>query len=95
MHSITESTLEQTPLAWFENLGYQIIHSPDIAPTSHKQSGTPTLMLFSKNGCGRWPAGSTKLFAPVVFYNQTSYGRLQYIKTHLETWRKLYAPGSP
>jgi len=32
MSSITESTLEQTALAWYESLGYQILHDPDIAP---------------------------------------------------------------
>ncbi|BBL74215.1 type I restriction endonuclease subunit R [Methylomagnum ishizawai] len=30
--SLTESTLEQTTLAWFESLGYRIVHGPDIAP---------------------------------------------------------------
>ncbi len=29
---ISESLLEQTALAWFESLGYQILHGPDIAP---------------------------------------------------------------
>ena len=32
MRSITELTLEQITLSWFEDLGYQILHSPDIAP---------------------------------------------------------------
>ena len=31
MAEINESTLEQTILAWFENLGYNIEHGPDIA----------------------------------------------------------------
>gem|GEM_PF-6970326 len=29
---ISESHLEQTALSWFANLGYQILHGPDIAP---------------------------------------------------------------
>ena len=30
--SITESTVEQAALAWFESLGWRIAHGPDIAP---------------------------------------------------------------
>lgn len=30
--SLTESTVEQASLAWFESLGYAILHGPDIAP---------------------------------------------------------------
>ncbi len=29
---ISKSLLENTVLSWFENLGYQILHGPDIAP---------------------------------------------------------------
>ena len=31
MTHLTENTLEQTTLAWFENLSYNIKHGPDIA----------------------------------------------------------------
>jgi type I restriction enzyme, R subunit len=31
MTHLTEETLEQTTLAWFENLGYNIEYGPDIA----------------------------------------------------------------
>ncbi|MCD4805927.1 MAG: hypothetical protein K8R07_09695 [Desulfobacterales bacterium] len=31
MTHLTEETLEQTTLAWFENLGYEIEYGPDIA----------------------------------------------------------------
>jgi type I restriction enzyme R subunit len=30
--SLTESTVEQASLAWFESLGYAILHGPEIAP---------------------------------------------------------------
>lgn len=33
MHSITESTLKQTTLSWFEKLRYQSFHGSDIAPS--------------------------------------------------------------
>lgn len=32
MQSFTESVVEQAPLAWLENLGYAVLHGPDIAP---------------------------------------------------------------
>ena len=31
MTHLTENTLEQTTLSWFENLGYEIEYGPDIA----------------------------------------------------------------
>src|SRR5258708_7056181 len=30
--ALTESTVEQAALAWFESLGYSILHGPEIAP---------------------------------------------------------------
>jgi len=30
--TITESTVEEAALAWFEELGYAIVHGPDLAP---------------------------------------------------------------
>ena len=32
MSSMTETTLEQTALNWFESLGWQIVFGPDISP---------------------------------------------------------------
>ena len=32
MALVTESIIEDTALAWFEGLGYEIIHGPDITP---------------------------------------------------------------
>jgi type I restriction enzyme R subunit len=32
MSSLTESAVEAAALSWFENLGYAILHGPDIAP---------------------------------------------------------------
>jgi type I restriction enzyme R subunit len=29
---MTESTVEEAALSWFEALGYKILHGPDIAP---------------------------------------------------------------
>ena len=29
--NLTESTVEDTTLAWFEELGYAVLHGPDIA----------------------------------------------------------------
>jgi len=31
MTRITEDAIEQTTLEWLENLGYEIVHGPDIA----------------------------------------------------------------
>jgi type I restriction enzyme R subunit len=31
-HRITESTVEEAALSWFEELGYSILNGPDIAP---------------------------------------------------------------
>lgn len=31
-HAFTESTVEDAALAWLEGAGWQIAHSPDIAP---------------------------------------------------------------
>ncbi|MAS87171.1 MAG: DEAD/DEAH box helicase [Micavibrio sp.] len=33
----TEDVVEQAALAWFENLGYELIHGPDIAPGGEDQ----------------------------------------------------------
>lgn len=33
----TEDVVEQAALAWFENLGYELIHGPDIAPGGENQ----------------------------------------------------------
>ena len=30
--SVAESTVEEAALSWFEELGYTIVHGPDIAP---------------------------------------------------------------
>src|SRR6202050_1759783 len=30
--SVAESTVEEAALSWFEDLGYTIVHGPDIAP---------------------------------------------------------------
>jgi len=30
--SVTESTVEDAALHWFEGMGYSILHGPDIAP---------------------------------------------------------------
>jgi type I restriction enzyme R subunit len=32
MTGIIESTVEEASLSWFEELGYAIAHSPDMAP---------------------------------------------------------------
>lgn len=32
MNRITESTVEEATLSWFESLGYTVLHGPDIAP---------------------------------------------------------------
>ena len=32
MHTITENILEETCLAWLAELGWGIVHGPDIAP---------------------------------------------------------------
>ena len=32
MSTFTESVVEQAALAWLHDLGYTIIHGPDIAP---------------------------------------------------------------
>jgi len=32
MDSFTESTVEEAALSWFDNLGYAVLHGPDIAP---------------------------------------------------------------
>jgi len=32
MSSVAESTVEEAALSWFEELGYTIVHGPDIAP---------------------------------------------------------------
>lgn len=36
MDKITESDIEQTALAWFENLGYKVKFGPDIAFEGHQ-----------------------------------------------------------
>ncbi len=46
--NVTESTVEDAALHWFEGMGYSILHGPDIAPVSLAQSG-PT----SPRSC--WP----------------------------------------
>src|ERR1700675_4840065 len=30
--TIAESTVEEASLSWFEDLGYAVVHGPDIAP---------------------------------------------------------------
>lgn len=35
--SLNESTLETTALEWLEDLGYSILHGPDIAPGERGQ----------------------------------------------------------
>ena len=32
MAGITESVIEEAALSWFEEIGYNILHGPDIAP---------------------------------------------------------------
>ena len=32
MTGVAESTVEEAALSWFEDLGYTIVHDPDIAP---------------------------------------------------------------
>ncbi len=32
MSALTESLVESTALAWLENLGWRILHGPDLAP---------------------------------------------------------------
>jgi hypothetical protein len=55
---INESSLEQTTLAWFENLGYNIEHGPDIV---FDGSRSEHMMLSKLYGCysHRSFAGST------------------------------------
>lgn len=33
----TEDVVEQAALAWFENLGYELVYGPDIAPGGENQ----------------------------------------------------------
>ena len=32
MSSVAESTVEEAALAWFDELGYTVVHGPEIAP---------------------------------------------------------------
>lgn len=46
MLRITEDAIEQTTLAWLENLGYEIAHGPDISPDG--DTLTPSLSQWER-----------------------------------------------
>ena len=46
--TIAESTIEEASLSWFEDLGYAVVHGPDIAPGDLFAEATATATLSSK-----------------------------------------------
>jgi len=37
MAGVTESTVEDAALSWFEELGYAVLHGPEIEPEGPRQ----------------------------------------------------------
>ena len=56
MSDINESIVEDAALAWFEALGYAVLHGPDIAPGEPAAERRATATWSSRVGSARpWP----------------------------------------
>ena len=58
---ITENAVEVAALAWFEGMGYTVLHGPDIAPD---EPGYERLTFADVVLSGRRSFGSTPTFRP-------------------------------
>ena len=44
MPQFTESVVEEATLNWFDELGYAVLHGPDIAPGKQVQTRPPVIL---------------------------------------------------
>ena len=60
---LSESVLEDTPLVWFEGMGYTGLMVPTSPTKNRSQSGTPTPTWCSPATCEKpWPASTRPRF---------------------------------